>query len=344
MGIFAVGTLFVYFDRFEAIRFIGGPEETTIFLDQNEEIRDSNQAVKALFPELEGATGRSLDSVLPAIADTLTEDDPDPISREYAGATRYYHVATSPIMAGEVVTGHVITFSDVTERERYRRELEVTTEQLEALNRLVRHDIRNDMAVVLGWIDTLPDDLDDPVDDVFERVRRRSEHVVDLTENASELVDAVTDDEEADTEPLDLRRQRELELEAARENHPHAEFHISGDLPDVMVSANEMLSSVFRNLLNNAVTHNDEETPEIMISGETDGDTVRIRIADNGPGIPDEQKDAIFGKGEKGLDSPGTGIGLYLVATLVNQYRGQVWVEDNEPEGTIFVVELPSAG
>nr|WP_302080744.1 ATP-binding protein [Salinibaculum sp. KK48] len=48
-----------------------------------------------------------------------------------------------------------------------------------------------------------------------------------------------------------------------------------------------------------------------------------------------------FGKGEKGLDSPGTGIGLYLVQTLLDQYGGDVWVADNDPEGAVFVVELP---
>ena len=44
--------------------------------------------------------------------------------------------------------------------------------------------------------------------------------------------------------------------------------------------------------------------------------------------------------GEKGLDSDGTGIGLYLVQTLVERYGGAVWIEDNEPEGSVFVVEM----
>ena len=70
-------------------------------------------------------------------------------------------------------------------------------------------------------------------------------------------------------------------------------------------------------------------------------ESTTVRVADNGPGIPDTQKETIFGKGEKGLDSPGTGLGLYLVRTLVKQYGGAVWVEDNDPEGSVFVVERP---
>ena len=71
--------------------------------------------------------------------------------------------------------------------------------------------------------------------------------------------------------------------------------------------------------------------------------TVRVRVADNGPGVPAERKDEIFGRGAKGTDSGGTGIGTYLVETLVTRYGGDVWVEDNEPQGAVFVVELPVA-
>jgi signal transduction histidine kinase len=68
-----------------------------------------------------------------------------------------------------------------------------------------------------------------------------------------------------------------------------------------------------------------------------------VSIADNGPGIEDKHKEQIFQEGEKGLESGGTGVGLYLVKTLVDKYGGDVWVEDNEPTGSVFVVELPLA-
>jgi sensor histidine kinase regulating citrate/malate metabolism len=72
-------------------------------------------------------------------------------------------------------------------------------------------------------------------------------------------------------------------------------------------------------------------------------DSVIVKIADNGPGIPDELKDDVFGKGESGFESSGTGIGLYLVNRLVTGYGGDIWVEDNAPTGAIFVAELPKA-
>ncbi|KPN30887.1 sensory histidine kinase AtoS [Halolamina pelagica] len=236
-----------------------------------------------------------------------------------------------------------MTIADVTEQEAYRRRLEEKTEQLEALNRVVRHDIRNDMAVIRGWAETLPPHVDDSGQEALDRVLRKSEHVIELTETAREFVESLSGEQTPDLGATDLRRHLETELEAVRETHPDAECRLDGDIPTVSVQGNEMLSSVFRNLLENAVRHNDSDSPEVTVEAIEDADTVRVRVADNGPGVPDDEKERIFGKGEKGLDSPGSGIGLYLVHTLTQQFGGDVRVEDNDPRGAVFVVELPKA-
>jgi len=216
-------------------------------------------------------------------------------------------------------------------------QLEEKTEQLEALNRVVRHDIRNDMAVVLGWAETLRDHVDEDGEAALERVIQSSENVVDLTNSARDFVESLAGNRTAELKPINIRDQINAELTTVQEAHSDANFEIVGELPQVTVQANEMLSSVFRNLLGNAVRHNDKQTPEITITGCLDSDTVQIRVADNGPGIPDDQKEQIFGKGEKGIDSPGSGIGLYLVHTLMNQFDGAVWVEDNDPTGSVGI-------
>ncbi|MFB6068355.1 MAG: sensor histidine kinase [Halobacterium sp.] len=153
----------------------------------------------------------------------------------------------------------------------------------------------------------------------------------------------LTDEEELLVEPTPLRPAVENQLELRRASYPDAEFVLDGEIPDVDVSGNELLESVLKNLLNNAVQHNDKDEPVVTLSFDVDEENVVVRVADNGPGIPDERKDSIFGKGEKGLDSPGTGIGLYLVRTVVDEYGGDVWVEDNDPEGAIFNVRLSRA-
>ena len=131
------------------------------------------------------------------------------------------------------------------------------------------------------------------------------------------------------------------EVSEVQDSYPDAVVEMQTQIHSVPIPANEMISSVFRNLLKNAIQHNDKEVAEVDISATKQEDTVTVQIADNGPGVPDDQKRTIFGKGERGLNSSGTGIGLYLVDTLVSIHDGSVWVEDNHPEGSVFSVELP---
>jgi signal transduction histidine kinase len=149
--------------------------------------------------------------------------------------------------------------------------------------------------------------------------------------------------EDAGDERVSLAPALRGEVEDAREAHPAASVTIDGDLPVVDVRANRLLESVFRNLLQNAVQHHDGDAPTVTLTVEERADTVRVRVADDGPGVPDSQKEDIFGKGERGLDSEGTGLGLHLVQTVVSRYGGSVWVEDGDPEGAVFVVELQKA-
>jgi PAS domain S-box-containing protein len=238
----------------------------------------------------------------------------------------------------------LVTIRDVTDRNRYEERLEETTEELEALNRVVRHDIRNDVSIMLGWARLLDDHVDDTGREYLEKVLASGEHIVDLTETAREYIETLTSEDELAVRPTPLRSVLRTELDLRRESYPDAEFVLAGEIPDVSVTANEMLGAVFRNLLNNAVQHNDADEPVVTVACEMDDGAVVVRIADDGPGVPDGRKDAVFGKNETGLGSPGSGIGLYLVRTLVDQYDGDVWIEDNAPRGAVFNVRLPKAG
>jgi len=146
-----------------------------------------------------------------------------------------------------------------------------------------------------------------------------------------------------ETKPVGLRYVLTDRIDEVASTHADAILTTEGTVPDVAVPADDMLGSVFKNLLTNAIVHNDGPVMEVTVSASVDDGTVTVRVADNGPGIPDDRKDAIFEDGEKGLDSEGTGLGLYLVETLVDRYGGDVRVEDNEPTGAVFVVELPVA-
>jgi len=237
----------------------------------------------------------------------------------------------------------LITIRDVTERSRQEEKLANVTKELEILNRVLRHDIRNDLAVMLGWAASLEGQVGECEQESLDKIITSGEHIVELTEIARDYVNTLTGDEELAVKPTSLRRIIENELDLRRASYPDATFTLESEVPTVEVMANEMLESVFRNLLNNAVQHNDKDEPRVTMSFEIDEETVVVRVADNGPGIAPGRKESIFGKGEKGLESSSTGIGLYLVRTLVDEYGGSVWVEDNDPEGTVCHVQLTRA-
>jgi PAS domain S-box-containing protein len=235
---------------------------------------------------------------------------------------------------------------DVARRRASERELARKRDQLRALNRVLRHDIRNDMQIVLGLGRLLEDHVDEAGKEHLRTILDTGEHVVELTRSSRDLARTVAGEEELPVEPVPLRKTLAAEVNRRREAFAHATISIRGDVPDVDVRANDLLASVFRNLLNNAVQHCDRDDPVVEVSADiTRGDhTAIVRVADNGPGIDPDRKEAVFGKGEKGIESEGTGLGLYLVQSLVDHYGGDVRIEDNEPRGTIVVVELPVVG
>jgi signal transduction histidine kinase len=221
------------------------------------------------------------------------------------------------------------------ERQEREAELKRTSEQLEVLNRILRHDLKNDIQVLTTWIETLAVEIDEEENEYLENILTTIDHMQELTENSKDFMQLVAgDDDDIVLEPIRIHDLLAVELEKARSSYPDAEFSLDSDLVSATVMANEMLSSAFRNILNNAVQHCDKPTPRVDVVMTRRDDTALITIADNGPGVPDEQKEEIFGKGQRGTDSTGTGIGLYLVHALVTQFGGDVWVEDRKTSET----------
>jgi signal transduction histidine kinase len=119
---------------------------------------------------------------------------------------------------------------------------------------------------------------------------------------------------------------------------------------DCRIRANELLHDIFSNLVDNAIKHTDDGS-KIAIALEKvmldDGPYYRVSVEDDGPGIPDDHKALLFNRMRKGASKvKGTGLGLYLVRSLVESYNGHVRVEDRVPgdhsKGARFIVLLPA--
>lgn len=134
-------------------------------------------------------------------------------------------------------------------------------------------------------------------------------------------------------------------IESLRLRFPEADFRlkIPPNLPPIQ--ADKMgLTAILQNLLENAVKYSPEGS-YIELSAEQVGTKLRFKVADQGQGIPAEEKQAVFEKfyrmgNEETRHSTGTGLGLYIVNQVLNAHGGSIQVSDNLPKGTVFTIEL----
>lgn len=293
-----------------------------------------------------------LNMTIADIASTDIDPESEPTLRELQKGNRVRLHATLVHRDGREVdvlfegvplsNGRFIAYcQDITQEKAFEQELQKQRDDLELLNQVLRHDIRNDLQLITLYADQIAESTEsESVREDIGIIRDNAHHAVELTKTGREIANVLLGESD-EMGPVSLFQVLEQQLTEVQSMYPDAEISTDGSVPEVTVLADEMLGSVFRNLLENSVQHNDAEVPEVTLSCTEHDDQVIVRVADDGPGIPDGQKNIIFGRGEKGLDSQGSGIGLYLVESLVTNYGGAVWVEDNEPTGAVFVVELP---
>ena len=251
----------------------------------------------------------------------------------------YWDSRIAPVIVDDEVVQIVGATRDITAQKAYEQHLEEQRDGLELLNEMVRHDIRNDLQVIASYAELLATRVEEEDREYIERILNNAETAVELTRSARDLAGTMLQTQES-VEATPLRQTLLTQIDEIRTSYADAIVSVDGEIPNITVEADEMLPSVFRNIIKNAIQHNDKAEPEVTISVDYDDEEVNVAVIDNGPGIPDNQKEEVFGRGEKGLESEGTGIGLYLVNTLVGKYGGRVRVDDNEPEGTIVTVTL----
>ena len=246
-----------------------------------------------------------------------------------SGEVRNHHTTKIPFDPPRSDQPAVLGYArDITARKAYERELETQRNNLEVLNKIVRHDIRNNLQLVVAYAETLEDHVDPAGREYLDQVQESAQQAVDITRAARDVAEAFLRTE-APLETVSLREVLAAEIENVRARHEQAVIESPATIPELRVQADELLDSVFRNLLQNAVVHNDAAVPRVRVTVAETRTHALVRIADNGPGIPDSRESELFEEGVTGLDSEGTGLGLYLVRTLIDQYGGEIHVGDD---------------
>ncbi len=146
-------------------------------------------------------------------------------------------------------------------------------------------------------------------------------------------------------EPISFGALAQEVIESLRVRYPEADFRVKIPADLAPVQADKMgLTAILHNLLENALKYSPEQTPVELSAEQTEG-RFRFRVADQGQGIPDTEKKAVFEKfyrmgNEETRHSTGTGLGLYIVNQVLKAHDGSIRVADNLPKGTVFMVEI----
>jgi len=244
----------------------------------------------------------------------------------------------------------VAACEDVTSRVKAEEELKQAKEMVELYIDLMGHDINNMNQVGMGFLEIALDTLHIDDDKKMFLVKP-----LEAMRNSSRLIDNVKKLRRASVDmglaPVDLGNVI-AEIVGEHSQAPGREVFIDYDIGHgTFVLANQLLKDVFLNLVNNAIKHS-RGPLRINIRQElfeSNGKKYyRVLVEDDGPGISDELKPIIFDRLQRGRNKVGgSGIGLYLVKTLVDSYGGTITVEDRiggqRQNGSRFVVTLPAA-
>jgi methyl-accepting chemotaxis protein len=221
-----------------------------------------------------------------------------------------------------------------------KAELEDQQAIVSVLNRLLTHNLRNGLVVVLGRADFLIDELSGELREHAETVERRVSQLYRRTQK-SMVIEQVITGEDTQRERVDLIEVIEEEVRYISSQYPAAT--VETDLPvRAPVLADRTLGFVVENVLENAVEHNDREDPAVDIEVDVAGERTTLQIADDGPGIPEGELAALRRGFETQLEH-GTGIGLWAVNWLVENIDGTVNFADRDPQGTVVTVTLESS-
>jgi len=315
-----------------------------VVADTGGRVVDTNPRARALLDCDGGSiTGASVEACLPAMpADEETGADTGPsgavgetddvvVADDGGGRTRYLDVQVTALRDDyDNVTGRIFLLRDVTDRRNRLQRLGV-------LNRVLRHNLRNEMNVIYGRADSLARGEGDPERTAAD-IREKAGELTALADKARQI-DGALDANGAD--PTNLARLVSIECERVRNIDPGVSVRTT--VPDNRLPVDAVAGTVVRNLAENAVKHNTAADPWVEVVVTVDEEAVEVTVTDNGPGIPPGELAALDGDIETQLDHA-SGLGLWLINWGVDAVGGSLSFADREPTGTRVTVTLPLVG
>ncbi|MBU4344447.1 MAG: ATP-binding protein [Desulfobacteraceae bacterium] len=277
------------------------------------------------------------------IIDNLTSSREDhvtlPLRLTIEGKQRSFmmHVNALKDDAGNHM-GIVMVFDDLTELEKAQR-----IAAWREVARRIAHEVKNPLTPVSLSAQRLKRRYSKQINEpVFEECIQMIIDHVDLIRNLVNEFSAFARFPAANPELCDLPPIIEETVALYKEGHQDIDFKISmtEDIPPLNIDRRQIKQAMI-NLVNNAIASiKTNGKISITLTNDPVLNIVRIEVADNGPGISDEDKTHLF-EPYFSTKKTGMGLGLTIVSTIVADHNGMIQAQDNQPQGAKFVIELP---
>jgi signal transduction histidine kinase len=311
-------------------------DDLILIADDDSEVIMRNETANSTLPlSASAAVGAPIERSLGVDTEALRSAETVEIQTEQGVRQFDPQVTTLTDQHGRQI-GTMVSLRDVTEREIRRQRLEV-------LNRIVRHNLRNQASVIKANTEAVADELtDEQLISYLDSATDAVDELTDLGQKAKTIEDLLDRDDQT-REPIALQTLLDEIAAESGERWPTATVTVQdGDAVSVH-SDRAILQFVLSNLVENAVEHADNGAPTVelqTICDESDQYPVTIEVTDDGPGIPDREVEVI----EAGTETPlkhGSGVGLWVTNWAVRELGGELAFPERGPAGSTVHVRLP---
>ena len=259
----------------------------------------------------------------------------------------YVEISTSPIFneKGEVV-GSVHITRDITEQKQQNERL-MSTDRLASLGELAAgtaHEINNPLTTVIGLSQLLIErEVPNDIREDLKLINNEAQRSANVARNLLAFGGKHAPVKQLDKINSIIEDVLELRAYEHKAKNIDVERHLAPDLPKIMADYFQM-QQVFMNIIINAEYFMTEAHGRgtLTITTKKHNGTVRISIADDGPGIPQENLNRIFDPFVTTKEGgKGTGLGLSICHSIVTEHGGQIYVSSQLGKGTTIFVDLP---
>jgi len=246
------------------------------------------------------------------------------------GGVQFYDLTDLPIFSHGSKIGHLSVLHDITSRRNALNGLEVANTKLNLLSDITRHDIMNQLTILLSYIELSKERISDP--ETLSFIEKEEQSALTIKQQ----IEFTSEYQDIGKQAPKWQNVNESFYSAAM-SHNRRDVKIKGDEKNIDVYADPLFGKVFYNLIDNSLRYGGANLKNIWISSHETGDGLKIVYNDDGEGIPYSDKEKLF---TRGFGRTG-GMGLFLIREILSITNIRIGETGIPGSGARFEIVVP---